>query len=116
MPQAVPIEDLVGRDRLLDRLGVLIGRVLDGHRVTVLVAGEAGIGKTSLIRAAAAIAAEKGALTAWGTCVDVDGGPRVLAMGPGARRPGTCHRSRPRPPRSGRGRRRAARLHRPVVR
>ena len=74
MPTA-PAEDLIGRDRLLERVRTQVARALNGQRATVLVAGEAGIGKTSLIRAAAALAAERGARTAWGACVDVDGVP-----------------------------------------
>ena len=74
MPNA-PAEDLIGRDRLLERVRTQVARALNGQRATVLVAGEAGIGKTSLIRAAAALAAERGARTAWGACVDVDGVP-----------------------------------------
>jgi hypothetical protein len=73
--QTSPTDDLVGRDRLLDRLYGLVERVLDGRRVTALVAGEAGIGKTSLLREVAASAVERGARTAWGTCVDVDARP-----------------------------------------
>lgn len=41
----------------------------------MLVAGEAGIGKTSLVRAAVANAAREGARVTWGTCLDVDGAP-----------------------------------------
>jgi hypothetical protein len=43
--------------------------------VTVLVSGEAGVGKTSLVQAVTAAAADQGAQTSWGTCVDVDGAP-----------------------------------------
>src|SRR5688572_20131372 len=71
---AFPAEDLVGRDRLLHRLGGLVPRVLGGARVTALVAGEAGIGKTSLLRATAAMAAP-GMHIGWGGCVDADGAP-----------------------------------------
>ncbi|WP_100500709.1 ATP-binding protein [Geodermatophilus chilensis] len=72
---STPLEELVGRDRMLARLRKMVGRVVDGHRSTVLVAGEAGIGKTSLLHAAVAIASSGGARTAWGTCIDVDGAP-----------------------------------------
>ena len=41
----------------------------------MFVAGEAGIGKTSLIRAAVSGAASRGARVGWGTCIDVDGAP-----------------------------------------
>lgn len=69
------VEDLVGRDLLLEALGKLVDRVGGGERVSALVAGEAGIGKTSLLRAAASLAAERGVRTAWGTCLDIDGAP-----------------------------------------
>ena len=75
VPPPLPEQDLVGRDRLLGRLHGLVERVLQGERVTVLVAGQAGIGKSSLLRAAAASAAEGGALTAWGIGLDADGAP-----------------------------------------
>lgn len=66
---------LVGRDRLLERLGGLIGQVVAGEGVTVLVAGQAGIGKTSLLQAALAPAAVAGVQIGWGTCLDVEGAP-----------------------------------------
>ncbi len=66
---------LVGRDLPLARLGALLGRLHDGEPVTVFVAGEAGIGKTSLIRAAVSGAEARGAQVGWGTCIDVDGAP-----------------------------------------
>ena len=69
------VPTLVGRDRLLDRLGVLVGRALQGQRVTVMVTGEAGVGKTSLLRAVAAAAGGPGARVGWGTCLDVAGAP-----------------------------------------
>lgn len=40
-----------------------------------MVTGEAGVGKTSLLRAAVAAAAEQGAHIGWGTCLDVEGAP-----------------------------------------
>jgi hypothetical protein len=70
-----PAASLVGREQLLDRLGVLVGRALAGQRVTVIVTGEAGVGKTSLLRAVAAVAGGPGARVGWGTCLDVAGAP-----------------------------------------
>jgi hypothetical protein len=66
---------LVGRDQLLNGLGALVGRALDGRRVTVMVTGEGGVGKTSLLRAVVAVADGQGARIGWGTCLDVDGAP-----------------------------------------
>jgi AAA ATPase domain len=70
-----PSTDLIGRERLLGRLGSQLERVRAGQRSTVLVAGEAGIGKTSLVRVATTAAAEWGARIAWGTCIDLEGAP-----------------------------------------
>lgn len=75
MPWRSHLEDLVGREQLLDRLDDLLRRALDGQRVTVLVSGEAGMGKTTLVEAVTAAAADHGAQTSWGTCIDVDGAP-----------------------------------------
>ncbi|MGH9153628.1 MAG: ATP-binding protein [Acidimicrobiales bacterium] len=75
MPGRSPAEDLVGREQLLDGLRDLVERALGGQRVTVLVSGEAGVGKTSLVQAATVAAAELGAHISWGTCIDVDGAP-----------------------------------------
>jgi len=66
--------ELVGRDPQLARLADRLRRLSEGERTTILVTGEAGIGKTSLLRAAVARAAG-GARVAWGTCIDVDGAP-----------------------------------------
>jgi len=68
-------EDLIGRDRLLTRLVGLIDRAVGGERQTVLLSGQAGIGKTALLRAAAAAAEARGASVGWGTCIDVEGAP-----------------------------------------
>ncbi|HSK97462.1 MAG TPA: AAA family ATPase [Euzebyales bacterium] len=73
MPERLPISDVVGRGRIVARLDGIIERALAGDRVTVFLSGEAGIGKTALLRAAAAMAAERSARTSWGTCVDADG-------------------------------------------
>lgn len=75
MPGRSIAEDLVGREQLLGRLSALVGQALDGQRVTVLVGWEAGVGKTSLVQAVTAAAAEQGAQCGWGACVDVDGAP-----------------------------------------
>ena len=66
---------LFGREVPLARLQGLLGRLRDGDRVVAFVAGGAGIGKTSLIRAAVSDAARQGAQVAWGTCVDIEGAP-----------------------------------------
>lgn len=70
---ALPTADLLGRDALLDRLRASLGRASAGDAASVLVSGEAGIGKTSLMRAAVAPAVDDGALLGWGTCTNAAG-------------------------------------------
>jgi len=57
---------LVGRDDVLARLRGAVDGAVAGHGLTVLLAGEAGIGKTALLRAAARHAEGTGARAAWG--------------------------------------------------
>jgi DNA-binding CsgD family transcriptional regulator/tetratricopeptide (TPR) repeat protein len=57
---------LVERDEILRALGDCLGSVAGGPGHTVLVAGEAGIGKTSVLRSLAATHA--GARQWWGAC------------------------------------------------
>ena len=75
MPRTLPIGKLVGRDRPIERLSRAIEQVAGGQSAVVLVAGEAGIGKTALLGAAAANATERGVQVAWGTCLAGAGAP-----------------------------------------
>jgi hypothetical protein len=61
-------ELLVGRDELVGRLAAALDDTGRRHRLT-LVAGEAGIGKSSLVGAVLAGTAGNGAAVGWGTCV-----------------------------------------------
>lgn len=72
---ALPAPDLVGREALLGAVSAVLDRASAGASGSVLVAGEAGIGKTSLVRAAVAPAVAAGAQLGWGTCVDTAGAP-----------------------------------------
>ncbi|MFC8190023.1 helix-turn-helix transcriptional regulator [Cellulomonas sp. NPDC057328] len=47
-------EDVLGRDEELRRLGLLVGRARDGRGGALLLVGDAGIGKTTLLHAAGA--------------------------------------------------------------
>lgn len=67
--------ELIGRGPQLARLTARLTSLAEGTRPTVLIAGEAGIGKTSLIRAALDASEAREAHVAWGTCVDADGAP-----------------------------------------
>jgi len=66
---------IVGRDRPLHRMGEVIARSSRGERAAVLVSGGAGIGKTSLIRAAIDESASAGTIVGWGTCWQGEGAP-----------------------------------------
>ena len=71
---------LVGRDAEIARLGAAIERAAGGRPATVLVAGEAGIGKSRLVAEALGHAARLGAVALAGGCLDV--GEGVLAYAP----------------------------------
>lgn len=64
---------LVGRARELDRLDEALGAAGGSRGSTVLVAGEAGIGKTRLVSEFAARARATGATVLVGRCVDLVG-------------------------------------------
>jgi RecA/RadA recombinase len=59
---------LVGRDVVLASVDAALGQAVRGHGRLLLVAGEAGIGKTTIAHAATARAAEAGAVVRWGAC------------------------------------------------
>ena len=62
---------LVGRDRESQTLQLALERALDGRGGLVLVSGEAGIGKTSLVQALSRDAAGQNALVLQGYCYDL---------------------------------------------
>src|SRR6202167_6810722 len=67
MPPVPPAGALVGRDSEMALLRSLIKEVPRGHDdAVVLIEGEPGIGKSSLVRAAAAEAPEAGCEVFWG--------------------------------------------------
>ena len=70
MPPSAPTGRLVGRDRLVERMNRAIEHVRGGRPTAVLVSGEAGIGKSTLLRVAAQLATERDVQVVWGTCVD----------------------------------------------
>ncbi|WP_119727037.1 ATP-binding protein [Thermomonospora amylolytica] len=66
---------LIGRDHAAGMLRAEIGRAIDSHGGLVLVTGEAGIGKTTLVGDAAAEARRRGALVLGGSCWESGGAP-----------------------------------------
>jgi len=77
---------LIGRDRELARLVDRIRDVSGGRGGLVLLAGEAGIGKTRLAEEAAAEAEREGAFVLWGRCFEGEYAPPYAplaeALGP----------------------------------
>ncbi|MEV7980258.1 AAA family ATPase [Streptomyces sp. NPDC086519] len=71
MPQRSFTTPLIGRDDELARLAGLLERARNGSGQAVLVAGDAGVGKTRLLDEVAARAAEGGATVVVGHCVDL---------------------------------------------
>ena len=57
---------LIGRDRECAKIDLLLERAREGRSETLVLRGEAGIGKTSLLRYAVAQAAEMQVLSAVG--------------------------------------------------
>ena len=66
MPTATPAGALVGRDSETAMLARLMREVAGGRGSSVLIEGEPGIGKSALVRAALADAAEVGCQVFWG--------------------------------------------------
>ncbi|HEX7132287.1 MAG TPA: AAA family ATPase, partial [Iamia sp.] len=69
------MSSLVGRDQPAAVLDAEVARTLTSHGGLALVAGEAGIGKSSLVAGAVDAARSGGALVAVGTCWDREGAP-----------------------------------------
>ncbi len=67
MPTVTPACALIGRDSELATLAGLVTDVTSGRGSSVLIEGEPGIGKSALVRAALAGAAEAGCQVFWGT-------------------------------------------------
>ena len=71
----MPADALVGRRLTVDALHSAVDAAMAGVGGVVLLAGEAGMGKTALAAEAAAYAKACGALTVWGTCWEGEGAP-----------------------------------------
>jgi hypothetical protein len=67
--------EIIGRDHPAGLLRAEIARAADSHGGLVLVTGEAGIGKTTLVTGAADEARARGALVLGGACWDSDSAP-----------------------------------------
>ena len=87
MEPGVASPSLVGRADELQRLEAALTEAADGHGSTVLIAGEAGIGKTRLASELGDRAREAGATVLSGRCIDLVGSglpylPLVEALRP----------------------------------
>src|SRR5262245_11206471 len=65
----------VGREAELAALREALASALRGDGILALLVGEAGIGKSHTARALAELAAEQGAVVAWGRCPEGEGAP-----------------------------------------
>ncbi|MFI9597170.1 AAA family ATPase [Nonomuraea sp. NPDC052265] len=75
MPTEARPHELIGRGHPAALLRAEVTRVIDSHGGLVLVTGEAGIGKTTLVTSAAAEARRRGALVVGGACWDSGSAP-----------------------------------------
>src|SRR5215475_4510751 len=71
----VPANTLVGRRLVTGALCSAVDAAVGGAGGVVLLAGEAGMGKTALASEAVAYAKAQGAVAVWGTCWEGDGAP-----------------------------------------
>ncbi len=65
---------LVGRQAEQQILGDALAQVLSGEQITVVVGGEAGVGKSRLVQEVIGEAREAGVLVLVGACLELDGG------------------------------------------
>lgn len=70
MPSYDSAVDLFGRDEVMRSCVTLLRAATGGHGRVLLLTGEAGIGKTTLARSLAALAAEDGSVVRWSGCWD----------------------------------------------
>src|SRR5438552_17817424 len=70
-----PGRAFVGRERELGQIGAALDEVAGGRGRLLLLAGEPGIGKTSLADSATAEAAGRGFAVLWGRCWEAGGAP-----------------------------------------
>ena len=70
----VSCPEFVGRAEELEALGAALDRAAGGTSATVLVGGDAGIGKTRLVDELCTRARDAGSLVARGVCVPLEGG------------------------------------------
>jgi DNA-binding CsgD family transcriptional regulator/tetratricopeptide (TPR) repeat protein len=80
MAERVSSPTFVGRRKELGRVAAALGRARDGQPALVLLAGEAGVGKTRFVREVATAAGVSGAAVLEGGCVQV--GTEGLPYGP----------------------------------
>ena len=73
--RVVPAEMLVGRRLATGALRSAVDAAVGGAGGVVLLAGEAGMGKTALASEAVTYAKTRGAAAVWGTCWEGDGAP-----------------------------------------
>ena len=70
-----PVAMVIGRERELEAASAALGAALEGHGSLLLVTGEQGIGKTTVVSQLASMAQERGASIAWGRSWEEGGAP-----------------------------------------
>ncbi len=66
---------ILGRAHVMLRLSAMVSKAAEGERLTALVAGSAGMGKTTLLGAMTDVAVAHGLRVGWGTAVAGTGAP-----------------------------------------
>ena len=70
-PFPAPLSGMVGREREQQRLSMLLTAAANGQGHLALIGGEAGIGKSALVRVLATEATERGVQVRTGHCFDL---------------------------------------------
>ncbi|MEU6375372.1 BTAD domain-containing putative transcriptional regulator [Streptomyces sp. NPDC046909] len=74
-PTTLAADRLLGREAELGALAAAADRARQGHAQVVLVSGEAGIGKSSLLETSISQLPQQGWLVGFGQCPETDGAP-----------------------------------------
>src|ERR1700733_2759636 len=80
VPDALLADQLVGRDYELSRLISCAAQATAGHGQGVLIEGEPGIGKSTLVQAACEAAADGGCQVFWGSGDELEQARPLLAI------------------------------------
>ena len=66
---------IIGRDDVLNACDAALQRMMDGNGGLLLIAGEPGIGKTTVLQSLAGLASDRGCVVRWAACPEDNAAP-----------------------------------------